>query len=51
MFTFVRRDVRDGSEDIGAVGGGALDAVSVVDSTFSCFVIDVEVLEVVVEID
>ena len=31
--------------------GGALDAISVVDSTFSGLVINVEVLEVVVEVD
>lgn len=40
-----------GSENIRAMCGRALDAVSVIDPTFSCFVVDIKVLEVVVEID
>ena len=51
VLALVRRDMRHSREHVRTVRGRALDAVSVVDSTFSCFVIDVEVLEVVVEID
>ena len=43
--------MRNGGKDIGAVGGGALDAISVIDAALSCLVIDVEVLEVVVKVD
>ena len=50
VFALVGGDVADGGEDVRGVGCGALDAVSVVDTTLSCFVIDVKVLEVVVEV-
>ena len=50
MFTLVRGDVRNGGEDIGTVGGGTFDTISMVDPSFSCFVIDVEILEVVVKV-
>ena len=43
--------MRNGGKDIGAVGGGALDAISVIDAALSCLVIDVEVLKVVIEVD
>ena len=51
MFGFVRGDMRYGGENIGAMGRAPLDAVAVVDSTFTRFVVHVEVLEVVVKID
>ena len=51
MLTLVRCYMRYGGENVCAMCGGALDAVSVVNPAFSCFVVDVEVLEVVVEVD
>lgn len=51
MFAFVRRDMRYGCENISAMRSGALDAIAVVDTAFSGFMINVEVLEVVVEVD
>jgi hypothetical protein len=51
MLTLVRRYMRYGSEYIGAVCRGSLYTVPVVDSAFSGFVVDIEVLKVVVEID
>lgn len=65
MFGFESGNVRDGSEDIGAVGSRSFDAVSirqliskavgavslpVVDTPFASLVVDIKVLEVVVEI-
>lgn len=43
--------MRDGSKDIGAVGSRAFNAISVVDTTLPRFVIDIEVLKIIVEID
>lgn len=51
MFTLVRGNVRNGGEDIGTVSGGTFDTISMVDPPLSCFVIDVEILEVVVKVD
>jgi len=51
MFGLVSGDVRDGSEDICAVCGRTFDAISVVDTTLSGFVIDIKVLKVVVKVD
>ena len=51
MLRFVCSDVRDSGEDIGTVGGGSFDTVAVVDAALASFVVDVEILEVVVEID
>ena len=51
MFALVGGDMRDSGEHVRAVRRRAFDAVSVVYPAFSCFVIDVKVLEVVVEID
>jgi hypothetical protein len=51
MLTLVRSYMRYSSKYIGTVCGGALDTVSVVDSALSGFVVDIEVLEVVVEVD
>lgn len=43
--------MRDCGENICGMGGGSLNAVSVVDSTLSGFGVDIKVLQVVVEID
>ena len=43
--------MRYSCKDIGAVCRGTFDAVSMIDSTFACFVVDIEVLKVVVEVD
>lgn len=51
MLRLVRGDVRYSREYVRAVRSGALDAVAVVDSAFARFVIDVEVLQVVVKVD
>jgi hypothetical protein len=51
MLAFVRRDMRHGREHVSAMCGGALNAVAVVDTALPRFVIDIEVLEVVVEVD
>lgn len=42
--------MRDGRKDIRAVRRSSLDTVSVIDTTFTSFMIDVKVLEIVVEI-
>ena len=41
----------DGSEDVRTMSCGSFDTISMVDSSFACFVVYVEVLEVVVEIN
>ena len=41
----------NGRENVGAVGGRALDAVAVIDAALARFMVDVEVLEVVVKVD
>jgi len=51
MFGFIGSDVRNGGEDICAVCRGAFDAISVVDTTLSGFVINVKVLQVVVKVN
>ncbi len=51
MFAFVGCDVGDGCEDVCTMGCGALNAVPVVNTTFSSFVVNIKVLEVIVEID
>ena len=51
VLAFIGGDVRHGREHIGAVRRGTFDAVSVVDAALAGFVINVEVLEVVVEVD
>jgi len=50
MFTLIGGYVRNGREDVGTVGGRTFDTISVVDASLSCFVIDIEVLEVVVKV-
>lgn len=51
MFTFVGGDVGDSCEDVCTMGCGTFDAVPVVDTTFSSFMVYIKVLEIVVEID
>ena len=51
MLRFVCGDVRNSGENICAMSSRAFNAVSVVDTTLARFVIDVEVLKVVVEVD
>lgn len=51
MLGLVSGNVRNGGEDIGAVGSRAFDAVSVVYATLACLVIDIKVLEVIVKVD
>ena len=51
MFGFIGSDVRNGGEDICAVCRGAFDAISVVDTTLSSFVINIKVLKVVVKVN
>ena len=48
---FVGGDVGDRRENVGAMRRGSLDAVSVVDPALSCFMIDIEILQIVVEVD
>lgn len=51
MLGLVSGNVRNGGEDIGAVGSRAFDAVSVVYATLACLVIDIKVLEVIIKVD
>lgn len=51
MFRFVRRDVRDSREDVRGMCGCSFDTVSMVDTSLSGLMVDIEVLEVVVEVD
>ena len=51
VLRFVGCDVRHGCKNIRAMGRGPLDTIPVVDATFACLVIDVEVLQVVIEVD
>lgn len=51
MFALISCDVGHGGENISAVSSGPFDAVSMVDSSLPSFVIHVEILKVVIEID
>lgn len=51
MLALVGGDMGNGGEYVSAMGRRTFDAVSVVDSAFSRFMVDVKVLQVVVEID
>ena len=51
MSALVGHDVENGRENVGAVGGRALNAVAVVDAALAGLMVDVEVLEVVVKVD
>ena len=50
MLRLIRRDMRDGRKDVRTVRRGSLDTVSMIDATFTSFVIDVKVLQIVVKI-
>lgn len=50
VLALVCSDMRHGRENIGAVCGRSFYAVSVVDTSFPSFMIDVEILEVVVKV-
>lgn len=51
MLRLERGNVGDRGEYVGAVSRGTLYAIAVVDTTLAGFVVDVEILEVVVEVD
>ena len=51
MLALVSSDMRDSGEDICTMGCAAFNAVSVIDTTFPCLVINVKVLKVVVKVD
>lgn len=51
MFGFVGGDVADGREDVGGVSASTLNAITMVDPSFSSFMVDIKVLEVVVKVD
>ena len=44
VFTFIGCDVRNGCEHISAMCCGTFYAVSVIDSSFSSFVVDIKIL-------
>lgn len=50
MLTLVCRNMGDGRKDISTVSSRTFNTVSVIDTTFPSFVIDVEVLKIIVEI-
>ena len=51
MLGLVGSDVRDSGKNIAAMSGGTLNAVTVVDATLACLMIDIEATQVVVEIN
>lgn len=51
MLTLIRRNMRHRCEHIRTMRGGPFNAVSMIDTTFASFVIDVEILQIVVEVD
>jgi hypothetical protein len=51
MFSFVGGDMGNCSENIRTVCSGAFDAIPVVNTTLSSFVVNVEVLKIVVKVD
>lgn len=51
MLRLVRRDMGDSGKNVSTVRSRAFDAVSVVNAAFPCFVVDIEVLEIVVKVD
>jgi len=51
VFALIGRNVGYGGENIRAVSSGSFDAISMVDSPLSSFVVDVEILKIVVEVD
>ena len=51
VFCFVGGNVADGGKDIGGMGAGTFDAITMVDPSFAGLVIDVKVLKIVVKVD
>jgi len=51
VFALIGRNVGYGGENIRAVSSRSFDAISMVDSPLSSFVIDVKILKIVVEVD
>jgi hypothetical protein len=51
MLTLVSSNVGYSGEDICTMGCAAFDAISVVYTTFSCLMVDIEILKIVVKID
>jgi hypothetical protein len=51
MFRLVGGDMRDSREYVCTMSGGSFDAVSVINASFACLVIDVKVLKVVVKVN
>ena len=51
MLGFVGGDVTDSRENIGGVGAGTFDAITVVDAALACFVVDIKKLQVVVKVN
>jgi len=51
MLAFVGGDVTDCREDIGGMSSCAFYAISVIDPSFAGFMIDVEILQIVVKVD
>ena len=50
MFGFIGSNVGHGGENVGAMCGRAFDAVAMVDAAFASFMVDIEVLKVIVEV-
>ena len=51
MLAFIGGDVTDCREDIGGMSSSAFYAISVIDPSFAGFMIDVEILQIVVKVD
>jgi hypothetical protein len=51
MLALIRCDMRDSSKHVCTVSRAAFNAVPMVDSALACFMIDIKVLQVVVEIN
>jgi hypothetical protein len=51
VFTFIGCDVRNGCEHISAMCCRTFYAVSVIDSSFSSFMVDIKILQIVIEIN
>ena len=51
VLRLVSSDMGDRRENVGAMGCRSLDAVAVVDPALSCFMINIEILQIVVEVD
>ena len=51
MLGFVCGDMRHGGENVSAVSCRAFNAVSMIYSTLPCFVVDIEVLQIIIKIN